>query len=118
MVIWLRNALEELIIVQNPTVKAQDNSRAIDLAEVENEMHLGKHKHIDVKVNYAIDLVERKVIKLEKVESSEIVADYLTRRLVPTGYVNEITSAKIFSRHSIEIPVYRKLIMPDLDCRI
>lgn len=110
--------MEELNIVHSPTLIAQDNSSALDRAEGGNEKHFAKRKHIYLKMNYAIDLGERKMTKLEQVESSEMVADYLTKPLAPTENVKAITHAKIFSWYMKGIHVYHKFSMLQLNCLI
>lgn len=79
-VIWIREILEELREHQlESSVIKCDNTSAILLSR--NPVFHGKCKHIDVRFHFLRNLVGKGTVVLEYVETSEQVADILTKPL-------------------------------------
>ncbi len=97
-IVWFRSLLATLGIQvrKRPTVIFHDNSSAIQIAQGRGDHH--KQKHINVKYHYTREQVANKVIKLEFVPSTQMVADLLTKPL----------TADVFNR-------FRKRIVSKLD---
>ena len=79
-VIWTREILEELREhqVESSVIKC-DNTSAIQLSR--NPVFHGRCKHIGVRFHFLRDLVSKGTVVLEYVETSEQVADILTKPL-------------------------------------
>ena len=83
--IFLRRLLTDLGIQQiSPTTIYQDNKSCI--AMTNNPSHHTRMKHIDVKHCYIRELVERKAIRLDWLESKSLVADIFTKPLGPQSF--------------------------------
>lgn len=68
-VAWVKNQQRELNFYQPPTGVAQNNSCAIEWAEGRPAKHLTCRKHIDMKGNYAMIIIESEKTFLKKVET-------------------------------------------------
>lgn len=79
-VIWLRNVLCEFDLCpgNTPTTIFADNQSSITWA---NNPGLRKVKHIDLRYNFSQQQIEKKVIRVEYVQSSDNAADILTKNL-------------------------------------
>lgn len=78
--IWIRMYLEELgHIQQNPTVILGDNQSSQALAK--NPVHHARTKHIDVKFHFLRQHVEEHRIYLQYIQTTEQLADLLTKGL-------------------------------------
>jgi hypothetical protein len=78
--IWLRKLVFGLFGDKlETTVVHCDNQCCIKLTE--NPVFHDRSKHIDLKYHYIRDLVQRKIVKLQYIATSEQVADILTKPL-------------------------------------
>ena len=86
--VWLRNLFTDMDCIPcEPTVLYEDNNSCIALTE--NPLHHKRTKHIDVYYHYTRDMVENEVVVADKVDTTDQVADILTK---PLGKV-------LFSKH-------------------
>lgn len=97
-VVWLRKVLKELCRNQDATDIAQDNRGAIDWAEGGPAKQFVKRKNIDIKFNSVMKLIDDGEVKLKKVDTNKMIADYLTNPLAPGKFENVIKRAAIFPR--------------------
>ena len=78
--VWLQNLLENIDCMPDwPTVLFEDNNSCI--AQTENPLHHKRTKHIDVYYHYTRQMVENEVIVLERIDTSEQLADIMTKPL-------------------------------------
>uniref|UniRef100_A0A2A4J3A4 Reverse transcriptase Ty1/copia-type domain-containing protein n=1 Tax=Heliothis virescens TaxID=7102 RepID=A0A2A4J3A4_HELVI len=78
--IFLKNLLSELIISNNnPIVLYNDSQSAQNLAD--NNMYHRRSKHIDIRFHFIREIVEKKIIKLNYLNTSQMPADLLTKSL-------------------------------------
>lgn len=96
VIAWLRQVLNELGIRQNPTNVAQDNTGSISWAEGGAAKHFSRRKQIDLRYHYVIEKVRDGSIRLEKVGTEEMEADFLTKALGPSRFANAIAKTKLF----------------------
>lgn len=80
-VVWLRKALNELGLGQGTDLISKDNNGAINRAEGGPAKHFARCTHIDIKFNYVMELVVNGSVKLSKVDTVDMIADYLTEAL-------------------------------------
>lgn len=83
---------------RNPdtTFIPQENRGAIDWAEGGPAKHFARRKHIDIKFNIAMRLINDSAVKLEKVNTNEMIVGYLKKPLAPGVFPNKIKRCKIF----------------------
>ena len=87
-VVWLRNLFMNMNCTSYKlTVLYKNNNSCIGLTE--NSLHYKRTKHIDVYYHYTRDVVENKVVMAGKIDTTDQVADILTK---PLGKV-------LFSKH-------------------
>ncbi|OIT36922.1 retrovirus-related pol polyprotein from transposon tnt 1-94, partial [Nicotiana attenuata] len=80
--VWLKKFLEHLLdIAENaePMLVYYDSEAAISSTK-DPKFHC-KTKHIDIKYNYARDMVRRKVVNVKYVSTKDMLADPLTKPL-------------------------------------
>ena len=86
MIEWLRGLLQELqiegTIPDGPTPIYADNQAAIGMAE--RLKFSKKTKHIAIRYHYIRELVDKDIIRIEYIPTTEIIADALTK---PVGRV-------------------------------
>ena len=82
---WLRRALNNLGISQDPTVDYEDSSGTFKWIHRHVAEDLCRTKHIDVRFNYARQMELDGHTRLEKIETKQMIADFLTRPLNGTG---------------------------------
>jgi hypothetical protein len=86
-VLWFRQILSELGFQQEePTVVHEDSASMIALAEAFSGNHK-RVKHYMVRINFLIEQVKNKVIKMKHVSSEANVADILTKPLGPCDFI-------------------------------
>lgn len=93
--LWLRNLLSEINpdLVPEATKIYVDNKAAIDLAKT--TAYKPRSKHIDVRHHFIRDCIERKLIDLEHVSSSSMLADFLTKPLTRELFNSCVQGANI-----------------------
>lgn len=85
-IVWFRDLLNELGFPQlEPTVIFADNSSMITLAQNFSGNHK-RVKHYLRRINFLIELIKTKVIKLIHVSSENNIADILTKPLGPQQF--------------------------------
>ncbi|XP_033508967.1 secreted RxLR effector protein 161-like [Nicotiana tabacum] len=92
-VVWLKKFLEHLLdIVENtePVLVYCDRDDAISSTK-DPKFHC-KIKHIDIKYNYARDMVRRKVVNVKYVSTKDMLADLLTKPLSRDAFVRHTRS--------------------------
>jgi len=78
--VWMRRVLENIGLSQNKcTVIMCDNSSTIKLSK--NPVMHGRSKHIDVRFHFLRDLTKEEVVKLVHCNTSNQVADIMTKPL-------------------------------------
>ncbi|KAJ4820349.1 polyprotein [Rhynchospora pubera] len=102
--VWIRSLLEELNCEQiGATTLYCDNQSAIAIAN--NPVHHNRTKHIDTRLHFIRDLVEKKVIELQYVNTNQQIADVLTKSLTRekfTWYRNMMNVLDFELRGSVE----------------
>ena len=84
--VCLRQLLSDLLIPQKlATVLHEDNQTAIKLSE--NEASHKRTKHIDVKYRYTREQQEEGVISIEYIPTGENFADFFTKPLPHTQFI-------------------------------
>jgi hypothetical protein len=87
--VWLRNLFEDMgCLAIGATVLFEDNNSCI--AQTENPLHHKRTKHIDVYYHFTRQMVEEGVVILEKVDTSDQLADMLTKPLGKTLFRKHI----------------------------
>jgi hypothetical protein len=82
---WLYQLMKELnMVVQLPIYVHCDNTSTIQLSE--NNVHHDRTKHIDIKYHYIRELVKDKFIEINWVQSSDQLADILTKPLTKVPF--------------------------------
>ncbi|CAH9139773.1 unnamed protein product [Cuscuta epithymum] len=84
--IWLRGLLHEINFLDKNVVIFSDSQSAIQLCK--NPVFHDRTKHIDVKFHYIRDIVEKGIIKLEKIPSEFNPADMGTKCLPVEKFVS------------------------------
>ncbi|XP_055633480.1 uncharacterized protein LOC129773848 [Toxorhynchites rutilus septentrionalis] len=98
--VWLRQILEEMGEHQRkPTVVLEDNRSCIDFVETDRKSR--RSKHIDTRVHYTKDLVDKGVVTLQFCSSEEMTADILTK---PLGAVKQQRFALAMGLGSVPVP--------------
>ena len=83
---WLRKFLSRLFECElEATVVCYDNQSAIRLFE--NPVFHDRSKHIDIKYHFLRDCVQRGTIRLEYIQTDELVADIFTKALCRQSFV-------------------------------
>lgn len=94
--LWLRQFFKEIEINQDCTRLCIDNQSAIKL--INNPVYHKKTKHIDVKFNFIREKVQQKLIDIQYVQSSEQLADILTKAL-PTVKFEHLRDEILFNEN-------------------
>ena len=78
---WLRKLQVEInpTAAKTPTTIFEDNQSTINLSK--NPIHSNRSKHIDVRYHKVQELVANKIINVEYKQTSEMVADIMTKSL-------------------------------------
>ena len=78
--VWLRNLLRDVGFSQaEPTTVREDNQGAIALAK--NPKDHPRTKHVDVKYHYTREVIDKRLMKVDYIPTSDMVADTLTKAL-------------------------------------
>ena len=77
--LWLKKYLQELGSKQEKYVLYCDSQSAIHLSK--NSTFLSRSKHIDVRYHWIRDVVDSKLLQLEKVHTGDNISDMLTKTL-------------------------------------
>ena len=84
-VIWLRRLFADMgMSVNSATQLWEDNQGAIDLSK--NPKHHNRTKHIDVAYHFTRERIVSKEIMVDYVQSSDNVADIMTKPLARVQY--------------------------------
>lgn len=77
---WLKSLRDEILGISNTAYRMYcDNQGAVDLAH--NNNHSEKTKHIDVKLKFVHNELEKKTMLLEHIPTDKMLADVLTKSL-------------------------------------
>ena len=76
---WIRSLLLELEVCVGTSVVYEDNQACIKLAS--SVGNYNRTKHIDLKYHHVNDLISKKLIKLDYVETNKNLSDMLTKAL-------------------------------------
>ncbi|PKI31537.1 hypothetical protein CRG98_048072 [Punica granatum] len=77
--LWLQKFLQELSLKQERYVMYCDSQSAIHLCK--NPTFYSRSKHIDIKFHWIRDVLESKLVKLDKVHTAENGTDMMTKPL-------------------------------------
>jgi hypothetical protein len=84
--VWLRKLLLDLFSAElEPTVIHCDNQRCIKLSE--NPVFHDRSKHIEMRYHYVGDMVQKNILSIQYVPTTEQTADILTKPLSLTKFV-------------------------------
>jgi hypothetical protein len=84
--VWLRKLLSDLFSVElEPTVIHCDNQSCIKLSE--NPVFHDRSKHIEMRYHYVRDMVQKNILSIQYVPTTEQTADILTKPLSLTKFV-------------------------------
>lgn len=84
--LWIRQVFEELKMpLNNPTIMHQDNMSTMAIAM--NPIQHQRVKHMDTRVHFIRDHLEKKDIKLMYCPTEDMVADILTKALPRKAHV-------------------------------
>jgi hypothetical protein len=84
--VWLRKILSYLFSVElEPTINHCDNQSYINLSE--NHVFHEKSIHIDMRYHYVQDMVQKNILSIQYVLTTEQTADILTKPLSLTKFV-------------------------------
>jgi hypothetical protein len=84
--LWLRNLLKGMNVQQtNATTIYEDNQGCIKLTKATKDH--ARTKHIDIRHHFTRDLIEQNQISIEYCPTEEMVADALTKALVPYTFL-------------------------------
>ena len=75
--LWLKRFLEELGIKQKEYKIHCDSQSALDLSK--NPMYHSRTKHIDTRYHWIREVMDKQLLKLEKIHTKENPADMLTK---------------------------------------
>ena len=94
--LWIKHFLEELGLWNQPKlILYEDNKNCIRLAE--NPEHITKAKHIEIKHHFIRERVERGEIEMRYLETSQMIADMLTKSLQGEQFFKLRTAAGMVS---------------------
>lgn len=71
----------KLHVAQETTTIMLDNSGTVDWADDGPSKHFARRKHIDIKLNRMMQLIDERGAKLMKFQSVKLLADVLTKSL-------------------------------------
>jgi hypothetical protein len=84
--VWLRKLLSYLFSVElEPTVIHCDNQSCIKLSK--NPVFHDRSKHIEMRYHYVRDMVQKNILNIQYVLTTEKIADILTKPLSLTKFV-------------------------------
>jgi hypothetical protein len=84
--VWLRKLLLDLFSAElEPTVIYCDNHSCIELSE--NSVFHGKSKHNEMRYHYVRDMVQKNILSIQYVLTTEQTKDILTKPLSLTKFV-------------------------------
>ena len=84
-VLFLRQLLSDFGFTQShPTLMFEDNKSCISLA-TNNPMTTAKTKHIDIRYHFVRDLATTKQINIQWTDTTDMIADILTKFSLPTS---------------------------------
>lgn len=75
----------------------KDSICCIELATGRAARQFNKRKHIDIKYNYIMSMLEEDVVKLVPVRSEKMEADSLTKPLAPMKLKRTLDAVSIFN---------------------
>lgn len=85
MIIWVRRILEEFGKKQERTLVGEDNAGAFKWSNGHVAEDYRRSRHVDVKYHHVREHVAAETMKLVKVGTNEMVADFLTKALQSVG---------------------------------
>lgn len=97
-ILWIKRLLEELKVTRSedvPLIRC-DNKSAQSLAT--NPIFHARSKHIEVARHFVREKVQAKEIKLEHVDTSECVADILTKPLLKSSFMKFRSALGVISK--------------------
>lgn len=95
-VIWLRHVLAELGMHQESTVIYHDNSGTIDWANGGPARNYLRRKHIDIRHHFLTLVIQEGHIRLIKVPTELMSADFLTKLLPSQSLFDALTRLHLF----------------------
>ena len=101
VIVWLRRVLEELGIAQETTTVFEDNAGTFKWASAHIAEDFRRSKHVDLRYHHVREQVREKTIKLVKVPTSGMVADFLTKPLSSFGIRKALERVQVI-RHDGE----------------
>jgi len=94
-IVWLRRVLEELGINQGTTEIFEDNAGTFKWTEGHIAEDFRRSKHIDLKYHHVREKVADGQVKLTKVSTSEMIADFLTKPLSSQSIEKAMNSVQV-----------------------
>ena len=85
-ILWIRNILKELINYNKTITIYTDNLAS--KTTIENGEINTKLKHIDIRFHFNKDNIDKKIVKLEYIDTNNMLADILTKNTNGTKILN------------------------------
>lgn len=102
--VWLRQLLEEIGEPQQKlTTVLEDNRSCIEFVETDRKSR--RSKHIDTRVHYTKDLVDKGVVVLQYCSTEEMTADILTKPLGAVKQQRFVEAMGLVSTDGRTVPV-------------
>lgn len=92
----LRHVLTELGITKQFTLICQDDNGTTEWANGGHVRHFSERKHVDIRHSFISEKVKRNEVRLIKVESVEMLSDFLKKPLGLQSFTNTIEAASLF----------------------
>lgn len=89
-VIWLRRVCDELGINQETTKIYEDNSGAVRWASSTSSEDFSRRKHVDIRYHYVNQCIQEKHVRIVKVGTRDMRADFLTKPLSVQSFRDSI----------------------------
>lgn len=83
MVVCLRRVLFETKKSQKSTIIYQNNKGAIEWAQGGPAWQFACRKHMDIRQNFIVSMVERECVEMFQIPSEEMVADLFAKIMGP-----------------------------------
>lgn len=102
---WLRKITHELHTRQQSNIIHEDNHNSIGSSEGGKARHFTRRKHIDIRQDIIIDMVDENAIGLVKTDTKEMFAAFLSKTSRQTAFNESLTKLNLFgtvSKNSIK----------------
>lgn len=95
----VRQLMTELGLAQSGNIIFQNNMGAITWANAGTANQFSRRKHIDIRHDYDVAMVEKGKIVLEQVLTTSMIAEFLTNLLCSNGFTSALLHSVSFEGH-------------------